>query len=145
MRALTQRRYGSASVLALAEVEAPTPDATSVLVKVEAASVNALDWRTMQGKPFLIRFSNGLGRPKRAVRGVDLAGRVEQVRQGDSRFKVGDEVFGLGSGSFAEFAAADESELVHKPPSIPFVDAATLGVAAVTALQALRDHGRVRA
>jgi NADPH:quinone reductase-like Zn-dependent oxidoreductase len=144
MRALLQHGYGSGSSLTVGEAPVPTPDEASVLVKVQAASINALDWRMVEGKPFLVRFSVGLTRPKRAIRGVDVSGRVEQVRKSDSRFKVGDEVFGLGSGSFAEFTAADESELVHKPPSIPFADAATLGVAAFTALQGLRDHGEVQ-
>ena len=145
MKAVVQDRYGSAQVLRLCDVEVPTPDERSVLVKVSAASINALDWRILSGRPVLIRlFGVGLLRPKRPIRGVDVAGRVEMVRRSDSRFKVGDEVFGLGSGTFAEYVAADESELQHKPPSVPFLEASTLGVAAFTALQALRDVAHVR-
>lgn len=94
--------------------------------------------------PFLIRLLLGLRRPKRKVRGVDVSGRVDQVRRRDSRFKVGDEVFGLGSGSFAEYVACDEKEIVHKPASLPFPEAATLGVAAFTAFQAVRTIAKVR-
>jgi NADPH:quinone reductase-like Zn-dependent oxidoreductase len=145
MRAIVQDHYGSADVLRLSEVNVPIPDETSVLVKVRAASINAVDWRTMSGKPFIGRLLFfGLTRPKRAVRGVDVSGVVVTVRAKDSSLKPGDEVFGLGSGSFAEYVAADVAEIVPKPPEIPFDLAATLGVAAVTALQALRDVGKVR-
>ena len=145
MHAIVQDRYGSAAVLRLEEVNVPTPDETSVLVQVRAASINAMDWRTMSGRPFIGRLLFfGLTRPKRAVRGVDVSGVVVSVRAKDSSLKPGDEVFGLGSGSFAEYAAADVTEIVPKPPEIPFDRAATLGVAAVTALQGLRDVGKVR-
>ena len=145
MHAIVQDRYGSASVLRLGEVDVPVPDETSVLVKVRAASVNAMDWRTMTGKPFIGRLLFfGLRRPKRAVRGVDVSGEVVSVRAKDSSLKPGDAVFGLGSGSFAEYVAADVREIVPKPPEIPFDRAATLGVAACTALQGLRDVGKVR-
>jgi NADPH:quinone reductase-like Zn-dependent oxidoreductase len=145
LKAVVQDRYGGPETLELREVPLPTPDETSVLVQVVAASVNALDWRFMRGKPWVGRlFGFGLLRPKRKVRGVDIAGRVTQVRKKDSRFRLGDEVFGLGSGAFAEYAAADESEITAKPAGVPFLPAATLGVAAVTALQGLRDHGHVK-
>ena len=146
MRAIVQDRYGSADVLRLAEVGVPAPDETSVLVKVRAASINALDWRTMKGDPFIGRLLFfGLRRPKRAVRGADVSGEVVSVRDQGTSLKPGDAVFGVGSGSFAEYVAADVREIVPKPPEIPFDQAATLGVAAVTALQGLRDIGKVRA
>ena len=145
MRAVVQDHYGSAEVLQLRDVAVPTPDETSVLVKVRAASINAMDWRTMSGKPFIGRLLFfGLTHPKRAVRGADVSGLVVSVRAKDSSLKPGDEVFGVGSGSFAQYVAADVSELTPKPPEIAFDGAATLGVAAITALQGLRDFGKVR-
>ncbi len=145
MRAIVQDRYGHADSLRLVDVEMPVPDATDVLLRVRSASVNSLDWRIMSGRPFIGRFLGfGLTRPKRRIRGVDVAGEVVAVRKSDSRFKVGDAVYGLGSGSFAEYVAADERELSKKPDSVSFDDAATLGIAASTALQALRDRGHVR-
>ena len=145
MRAIVQDRYGHADSLRLADVEMPVPDATNLLLRVRSASVNSLDWRIMSGRPFIGRLLGfGLMRPKRRIRGVDVAGEVVAVRKSDSRFKVGDAVYGLGSGSFAEYVAADERELSKKPDSVSFDDAATLGIAACTALQALRDRGHVR-
>jgi NADPH:quinone reductase-like Zn-dependent oxidoreductase len=137
VKAIVQDRYGTSGNLSLQEVGTPVPDATSVLLKVRSASVNGLDWRILSGRPLMGRLFFGLTRPKRRIRGVDVAGEVVAVRKADSRFKVGDQVFGLGSGSFAEFVAADESELVLKPDGVSFDDAATLGIAAVTALQGL--------
>jgi len=145
MKAVVQDRYGKADVLKLGDAETPVPDATSVLLRVRSASVNSLDWRIMSGRPIIGRFLGfGLTRPKRRIRGVDVAGEVIAVRKPDSRFKVGDTVFGLGSGSFAEYVAADERELANKPDVVSFDDAATLGIAAFTALQALRDRGHVQ-
>jgi NADPH:quinone reductase-like Zn-dependent oxidoreductase len=145
MKAVVQDRYGKADVLKLGDAETPVPDATSVLLRVRSASVNSLDWRIMSGRPIIGRFLGfGLTRPKRRIRGVDVAGEVIAVRKPDSRFKVGDTVFGLGSGSFAEYVAADERELANKPDGVSFDDAATLGIAAFTALQALRDRGHVQ-
>lgn len=144
MKAIVQDRYGSADVLRLDEVATPTPDATSVLLKVRSASVNGVDWRMMSGQPFIARLLGfGLRRPKRRIRGLDIAGEVVAVPQGQSKFKVGDAVFGLASGSFAEYAAADEREIAPKPDHVSFDDAATLGVAAYTALQAVRDWAKV--
>ncbi len=145
MKAIVQDRYGHADSLKLADVETPVPDATSVLLRVRSASVNSLDWRIMSGRPLVGRLLGfGLRRPKRRIRGVDVAGEVLAVRKSDSRFRVGDAVYGLGSGSFAEYVSADERELSKKPDGVTFDDAATLGVAAFTALQALRDRGHVR-
>jgi NADPH:quinone reductase-like Zn-dependent oxidoreductase len=145
MKAIVQDRYGSAETLKLGDAEMPVPDATSVLVRVRSASVNGLDWRIMSGRPLVGRLLGfGLTRPKRRVRGVDVAGEIIAVRKPDSRFKVGDAVFGLGSGSFAEYVAADEREITPKPDGVSFDDAATLGIAAFTALQGLRDRGHVQ-
>ena len=145
MKAIVQERYGTADALKLSDAETPVPDPTSVLLRVRSASVNSLDWRLMSGRPTILRLLGfGLTRPKRRIRGVDVAGEVIAVRKSDSRFKVGDAVFGLGSGSFAEYVAADERELTNKPNGVSFDDAATLGIAATTALQALRDRGHVQ-
>ena len=145
MKAVVQDRYGKADSLKLGDAEMPVVDATSVLLRVRSASVNSLDWRIMSGKPIILRFLGfGLTRPKRRIRGVDVAGEVIAVRKPDSRFKVGDAVFGLGSGSFAEYVAADERELTNQPDGVSFDDAATLGIAACTALQGLRDRGHVQ-
>lgn len=145
MKAVVQDRYGKADALHLADADTPVPDATSVLLQVRSASVNSLDRHLMSGKPAVVRlFGFGLTRPKRRIRGVDVAGEVVAVRKPDSRFKIGDAVFGLGAGSFAEFVAADERELTAKPNGVSFDEASTLGIAACTALQGLRDRGHVR-
>ncbi len=145
MKAITRTRYGSPDVLQLAEVERPTPKDTQVLVAVRAASVNALDWHLMRGEPFPARLGgNGLRKPKHQRLGVDLAGRIEAAGGKVTRFQVGDEVFGLGSGAFAESACANEDELVTKPAAITFDEAAAVPVAAATALQGLRDHGQLQ-
>ena len=145
MKAVVQDRYGKANVLKLGEAETPVPDSTSVLLRVRSTSVNGLDWRLMWGKPIILRFLGfGLTRPKRRIRGVDVAGEVVAVQKPESQFKVGDAVFGIGSGSFAEYVAADESELTKKPDGVSFDDAATLGIAAFTALQGLRDQAHIR-
>jgi len=145
MKAIVQDRYGPADSLKLGDAEMPVAGATSVLLRVRSASVNSMDWRIMSGRPIIGRLLGfGLTRPKRRIRGVDVAGEVVAVRNSDSRFKVGDSVFGLGSGSFAEYVAADECELTNKPDGVSFDDAATLGVAAFTALQGLRDRGHVQ-
>jgi NADPH:quinone reductase-like Zn-dependent oxidoreductase len=146
MKAIVQDRYGRADTLKLGDAELPVADARSVILRVRSASVNGLDWRIMSGHPIIGRLLGfGVTRPKRRIRGVDVAGEVIEVPGSDSRFKVGDAVFGLGSGSFAEYVAADERELTNKPEGVSFDDAATLGIAAFTALQGLRDRGHVRA
>ncbi len=145
MKAIIQDRYGKADTLKLDDVEPPVPDATSVLLRVRSASVNSLDSQIMSGRPILLRLLGfGLTRPKRRIRGVDVAGEVVAVPKSDSHFKVGDSVFGIGSGTFAEYVAADEREITTKPDGVSFDDAATLGVAACTALLAVRDRGRLR-
>jgi NADPH:quinone reductase-like Zn-dependent oxidoreductase len=145
MKAILQTSYGSPDVLQLAEVEKPDPKENQVLVKVHAASVNALDWHALSADIFLVRLmGGGLLKPKDPRLGVDVAGRVEAVGSNVTRFQVGDEVYGAGTGSFAEYAIARESSLVLKPTTMTFEIAAAIPVAALTALQGLRDSGHVQ-
>lgn len=144
MKAILCKTYGSPDVLQLQEVEKPAPTDHQVLVQVHAASVNTLDL-SLRG-PFLARIlSGGLRKPQDPRVGVDLAGRVEAVGSKVTQFQVGDEVFGRGRGAFAEYACAREDALVMKPTALPFGVAAAVPVAALTALQGLRDHGQIRA
>jgi NADPH:quinone reductase-like Zn-dependent oxidoreductase len=145
MKAVGQDRYGSSDVLEMRDVEQPTPGDGDVLVRIVAASVNPLDWHYMRGTPYFIRFQSGLRRPKQKYRprGVDLAGVVEAVGAGVERFRVGDEVYGQRGGAFGEYKVVKESDVVRKPSNISFEEAAAIPVAATTALQALRDKGKV--
>jgi NADPH:quinone reductase-like Zn-dependent oxidoreductase len=144
MKAIVRTRYGSPDVLQLQEVEKPVPKDDEVLVQVHAASVNTLDWHVMRGQPFLVRTGgNGLSKPKDPRLGVDLAGRVEAVGANVTQFQVGDDIFGIGRGTFAEFACAAENSLALKPTDLSY-EAAAVPIAAVTALQGLRDKGHVR-
>jgi NADPH:quinone reductase-like Zn-dependent oxidoreductase len=146
MKAILYPRYGSPDVLRLRDVEKPAPKEGEVLIKVQAASVNSLDWHFMTGKPSLVRItSNGLRKPKDPRLGVDLAGRVEAVGSGVSAFQVGDEVFGMGHGAFAEYACAPATSLVTKPGNVTFESAAAVPIAAVTALEGLRARGHIAA
>ncbi|MBA3876874.1 MAG: NAD(P)-dependent alcohol dehydrogenase [Anaerolinea sp.] len=145
MRAIVQHRYGGPEVLRLEEVDPPTITDDRVLVRVRAASVNAIDWHLLRGKPFLARVGEGARAPKQPIRGVDLAGVVEDVGSAVTRFKPGDEVFGSGVGTFAELATAREPNLARKPADLSFEEAAAVSVAGQTALQGLRDKGGVRA
>src|SRR5262245_24437152 len=145
MKAIVRTRYGSPDVLELQEVEKPVAKDGEVLVQVHAASVNALDWHTMRGQPFLLRIlGSGLSKPKDPRLGVDLAGRVEGVGANVTQFQVGDDVFGAGRGAFAEFARAAENRLALKPTDLSYEAAAAVPIAAITALQGLRDKGHVR-
>ena len=114
-------------------------------MRVRAASVNPPDWAGVHGVPYIVRAAFGLRRPKLGVRGTDLAGTVEAIGANVTRLSVGDEVFGVGVGTFAEYAVAKEEHLVPKPAGITFEQAAATGMAALTALQALRDAGRIQA
>ncbi len=144
MKAIVRNRYGSADVLGLKEVAIPGPSAGQVLVKVHTAGVNPLDWHVLRGKPFFVRLMGfGLLKPKRPGLGSDLSGRVEAVGKDVSRFKVGDEVFGSGSGCFAEYALCPEKWLLLKPGAISFEQAAGISIAGVTALQGLRAGGAI--
>ncbi len=144
MQAIRYRCYGSADVLEFGAVEKPEPAADEVLVKVHAASVNPLDWHFMRGSPYFMRLMSGLGRPADTRLGVDFAGTVEAVGDAVTRFEPGDEVFGGANGAFAEYLTVRESGAVAlKPANVTFEEAATVPIAALTALQALRDKGRL--
>jgi len=145
MKAIVYTQYGSPDVLQLRDMAAPAPADREVLIRVCAASVNPLDFHQMRGH---VRFMTGMRRPKQSVLGCDIAGRVEAVGKNETRFQPGDEVFGvkgLGGGGFAEYACADEDKLALKPANLSFEEAASVPVAAITALQGLRDKGRIRA
>jgi NADPH:quinone reductase-like Zn-dependent oxidoreductase len=144
MQAIVQTRYGSPDVLALREVEMPPVGDGEVLIRVQAASVNALDWHTTRGMPYLIRLSEGVRRPRHPIRGVDLAGRVEAVGRDVTQFRPGDPVFGGGNGSFAEYAVTTPDRLAPWPPGFTGAEAAALHVAGLTALQGLRDRARLQ-
>lgn len=145
MKAIRYHRYGSPDVLSLEEVDRPAVGDDGVMVRVAAASVNPLDWHFMRGKPYFMRAIFGLRRPKSSALGVDVAGRVEAVGAGVTRFRPGDEVFGGCNGSLAEYVCGGEKSFVAKPAGLTFEQAAAIPVAGCTALQALRDHGRLQA
>jgi len=149
MRAIVHTRYGGPDALELRDVDRPSPGPGEVLVRVRAASVNAADWHVMRGKPFLVRFMGfGLRSPGDAGFGADVAGEVEAVGRDVTAFRPGDRVFGdlsaSGRGSFAEYVAIAEDALVPIPEGVSFEDAAAAPMAAVTALQALREDGQLR-
>jgi NADPH:quinone reductase-like Zn-dependent oxidoreductase len=144
MKAIVCERYGSPDVLELREIDKPAVGEDDVLVQVHASSVNPLDWHVVTGTPFIARLTDGLRKPKSSALGVDLAGQVEAVGRNVKRFQPGDEVFGAKRGAFAEYVLAPENLLVPKPANLGFDQAAAAPVAAVTALQAVRDKGRVQ-
>ncbi len=145
MKAAVYTRYGPPDVVQITDVEKPVPKDNEVLTKVCAASVNALDWRLMRGKPLFVRLMiGGLRKPKVTRPGVDVAGRVEAVGRSVTQFKPGDEVFGVCRGAFAEYACVIEDKLAPKPADLSFEDAAAVPVAAISALQGLRDKGRIQ-
>ena len=147
MKAIVYHSYGSPDLLKCVEVEKPTPGDGEVLIRVRAAAANPLDWRMLRGVPFLPRLLFGLARPtdeRPARAGRDVAGEVEAVGPNVMRFKPGDAVFGACVGSFAEYACTLESRLALKPSNVTFEQAASVPVAGLTALQGLRDKGRVR-
>jgi len=144
MNAIVYRCYGSTDVLKFEDVEKPMPADDEVLVKVRAASVNPLDWHFMRGTPYFLRLMSGLGAPNDTGLGVDFAGTVEAVGSNVKRFKPGDEVFGGGSGAFAEYVTVGEDgALAMKPSNVSFEQAASAPIAGITALQALRDTGKL--
>lgn len=145
MKAIVQDRYGSADVLRLRDIDRPELGDDDVLVRVLAAGVDPGVWHLMTGLPYLVRLGFGLRAPKTPVRGMDVAGRVEEVGENVTQFEVGDEVFGTCNGSFAEYARATEDKLALKPANLSFEQAAAVPVSACTALHALRDSGEVRA
>ncbi len=143
MQAMTQDHYGNAAVMQLKDIDTPVIGPTEVLVRVRGAGVNIADWAIMHGLPYIARPVYGLRRPKVGVRGTDVAGVIESVGAQVTRFTVGDEVFGWGNGSYAEFAAVAEDALVRKPANLTFEEAAAVPMAGLVALQAIRDHGKV--
>ncbi len=146
MRAVIQRAYGSADVLEVGEVERPSIGPDQVLVEVVGAGLDRGVWHLMSGMPYLIRIMGyGLTKPKQPVPGFDVAGRVVEVGADVTRFAVGDEVFGIANGAFAQYATADEAKLVHKPANVSFEQAAVAAVSGITALQALTTVGGVEA
>ncbi|MEO5884558.1 MAG: NAD(P)-dependent alcohol dehydrogenase [Candidatus Limnocylindrales bacterium] len=145
MKAMVQDTYGSAEVLELRDIDKPEIGDNEVLLRVRAAGVNPADWAIMSGLPYIARPVYGLRKPKVSVRGTDVAGTVEAVGTGVTRFQVSDEVYGSSKGSYAEYAAAAEHELAPKPANLTFEQAAAVPMAGLVALQALRDHGRVNA
>lgn len=142
MKAVVFQSYGPPDVLKIENVEKPIPKDNEVLVKVHASSVNPVEWYTMTGL-FLVRLGNGLAAPKNTRLGVDYAGVVEAVGKEVTQFKAGDEVFGARSGAFAEYVCARDV-IIQKPVNIAFEQAGGIAVAAITALQGLRDHGRLQ-
>ncbi|HSA98899.1 MAG TPA: NAD(P)-dependent alcohol dehydrogenase [Candidatus Nitrosotenuis sp.] len=146
MKAIVYEKYGSPAVIQLKDIEKPAPKDDEVLIKIYAASVNAYDWHFLTADIFLIRLmGGGLLKPKNPRLGADMAGRIETVGKNVKQFQPGDEVFGMVKGSFAEYTCAPESALAMKPVHTSFHEAAAIPMAAITALQGLRDEGQIRA
>lgn len=144
MRAVIQREFGTADTLRIGQLERPVPAAKEVLVKVVAAGLDRGTWHAMTGTPYLGRLVFGMRVPKNPVLGLDVAGVVEAVGSEVTRFKVGDEVFGTAKGTFAEYTVGREDKLAPKPARLSFEQAAVIPVSASTALQGLRDAGRLQ-
>lgn len=145
MRAIVQDRYGSPDSLELRDVAKPAPAAGEVLIRVCAAGVNPADWHLMTGTPSLVRVGGGgFRKPKANVPGLDLAGRIEALGDGVTEFQVGDDVFGEIGRGYAEYATAPIRHIVAKPANLTFEQAAAVPIAALTALQGLRDKGRIK-
>jgi NADPH:quinone reductase-like Zn-dependent oxidoreductase len=145
MKAIVYEKYGPPDVLQLKEVDKPAPQEDEVLIRVHAASVNAMEWHMMRADMFLVRLmGGGLRKPKNPRLGTDVAGQVEAVGRNVKLFQPGDEVFGFGIGTYAEFACAKEKSIVLKPTSCSFEQAAAVPIAALTALQGLRDVGNIQ-
>jgi len=144
MQAIVQDTYGTTAVLNARNIDKPEIGDHDVLIRVHAAGVNPADWAIVSGLPYIARPIYGLRKPKNSVRGTDVAGTVEAVGSGVTRFKPGDEVFGWSNGSYAEYTAAAEDSLALKPASLTFEQAAAVPMAGLVALQAIRDHGKVQ-
>jgi NADPH:quinone reductase-like Zn-dependent oxidoreductase len=149
MKAIVNTQYGPPEVLQFQEVTKPIPQDNELLVKIHAASINAYDWHLLRADPFLVRLmGGGLLKPKNTILGADIAGRVEAAGRNTTQFQPGDEVFGdlsaCGNGGLAEYVAVPESALARKPAGISFEQAAAVPMAAVTALQGLRDSGQIQ-
>jgi len=143
MQAVVQSAYGDVDVLRIAEVPRPTISDSEVLVRVHAAGIDRGTWHLMTGTPYAVRLALGLRAPRQPIAGRDVAGVVEQIGAAVTRFAVGDEVFGIGNGTFADYATVREAKLAHKPTASTFAQAATLGISGTTALRAIVDAGRV--
>ena len=145
MKAVVRTEYGSPDILKLKEVDIPVPLPNQVLVRVQTASVNPLDWHILRGQPFLVRLMGvGILKPKHQILGADVAGKVEAVGSDVTQFKPGDEVFGSALGGFAEYACIREKALALRSAAVTFEQAAAIPIAGVTALQALRDIGKLQ-
>jgi NADPH:quinone reductase-like Zn-dependent oxidoreductase len=143
MKAIVQHKYGSPDVLELQEVDKPVLEDDRVLVRVHGACVNPYDWHMMRAKPHFVRLQAGMGRPKHVIQGADFAGTIEAVGEDITRFQPGDEVFGACVGAFAEYVSASERSIAPKPANVSFEQAASVPMAGITALQALRK-GRIK-
>ncbi len=143
MKAIVQNTYGSPDILELTDIDKPEITDDEVLVRVHAAGVDRGVWHLMTGLPYLARLAFGLRAPKNPVPGMDVAGVVETVSSSVARFQPGDEVFGVGKGTFAEYALAREEKLAPRPSNLTFEQAAAVSISGLTALQGLRDHGKV--
>ncbi len=144
MKAIVYCDYGSPDVLKLADLAKPVPNDDQLLVKVRAASANPYDWHFIRGTPYLMRLGVGLRKPKSIRVGVDFAGTVEAVGKNVSEFKPGDEVYGGKGGAFAEYLCVNEKSVVRKPDNLTFAQAGTVHIAGSTALQALRNEGKIQ-
>jgi NADPH:quinone reductase-like Zn-dependent oxidoreductase len=145
LKAAVYTRYGPPDVVQITDVEKPVPKDNEVLIRIRAASVNPYDWHFMRGEPYPVRIAaGGLRKPKDTRLGADVAGEVEAVGRNVTQFKPGDVVFGLCKGAFAEYACASEAKLFAKPNNVTFEQAASLPIAAFTALQGLRDKGHIQ-
>jgi NADPH:quinone reductase-like Zn-dependent oxidoreductase len=145
MKAIIQQAYGGPEVLRLEDIDRPVVTEATVLVRVRASSANPLDWHFMRGEPLVMRMASGLRKPKQQSVGVDFAGTVESVGSAVTQFKPGDDVFGGMTGAFAEYICVPENKaIVLKPPNVTFEEAAAVPVAAITALQGLRDRGHIQ-
>jgi NADPH:quinone reductase-like Zn-dependent oxidoreductase len=146
MKGIVHRCYGSPDVVRYEDLPKPTPADDEVLVRVRATSVNPLDWHYLEGTPYLVRIDGGFGKPENPRLGVDFAGTIDAVGKNVRRFKPGDEVFGGKFGAFAEYVSVrEERAIALKPGNVSFAQAASVPIAALTALQALRDKGHVKA
>jgi NADPH:quinone reductase-like Zn-dependent oxidoreductase len=144
MEAVVYTQYGSPDVLQLMGIEKPIPKEDEILIRIHAASVNAYDWHMLRGKPFIARFMAGLFKPKNKILGADFAGTIEAVGKNIRLYRAGDEVYGCRQGSFAEYVCSREDRLAMKPMNLSFDQAAAVPMAALTALQALRDVGHLQ-
>ena len=145
MKAVVYTDYGSPDVLEIRDVKKPVPNDDQVLIKVRAASINPLDWHFIEGTPYIMRIGVGLRKPKDPRLGVDMSGQVEAVGKNVTQFKPGDEVFGGRNGAFAEYVCARaDRAIVLKPANLTFEQAACVPIAAITALQGLRDKGKIQ-